>query len=72
MCMGAQPCSLRIYVMIRPDWYNREVADRMVISEYAARNMVSNILGKLGLSNRSELVRWAFEHDLKGHAAQRS
>ena len=47
---------------------NREVADRMVISKYTARNMVSNILGKLGLSNRSELVRWAFEHDLKGHA----
>ena len=51
---------------------NRDVAGRMVISEYTARNMVSNILGKLGLSNRSELVRWAFEHDLKGHATRRS
>ncbi len=41
---------------------NKEVADALVISEFTARNMVSNILGKLGLRNRSDLVRWAFEH----------
>lgn len=39
---------------------NKEVAGQLVISEYTARNMVSNILGKLGLRSRSELVRWAF------------
>ena len=43
---------------------NKEVAGQLVISEYTARNMVSNMLGKLGLSNRSELVRWAFEHEV--------
>ena len=43
---------------------NREVAERLVISEFTARNTVSNILGKLGLRSRSELVRWAFEHKL--------
>jgi DNA-binding NarL/FixJ family response regulator len=41
---------------------NREIAADLVISEYTARNIVSNILGKLQLGNRSELVRWAFEH----------
>ena len=41
---------------------NREVAEKLVISEFTSRNMVSNILGKLGLRSRSELVRWAFEH----------
>ena len=43
---------------------NREVAGQLVISEFTAWNMVSNILGKLGLRSRSELVRWAFEHDV--------
>ena len=49
---------------------NREVADKLVISEYTARNMVSNILGKLGLRSRSELVRWAFEHGVTKEDAQ--
>ncbi len=36
-----------------------------------ARNMVSNMLGKLGLRSRSELVRWAFERDMmKGAPGQ--
>ena len=43
---------------------NKEVAGQLVISEYTARNMVSNILGKLGLRSRSELVRWAFQHEV--------
>ena len=43
---------------------NREIAENLVISEYTARNIVSSILGKLELSNRSEVVRWAFEHDV--------
>lgn len=42
---------------------NKEVASELDISEFTARNMVSNILGKLGLSNRSELVRWAIQHE---------
>jgi len=45
---------------------NREVAERLVISEFTARNTVSNILGKLGVRTRSELVRWAFEHKIVG------
>ena len=49
---------------------NKEVAGQLVISEYTARNMVGNILGKLGLRSRSELVRWAFEHDvMRGDAS---
>ena len=50
---------------------NEEVAEKLVISEYTARNMVSNMLGKLGLRSRSELVRWAFERDMmKGAPGQ--
>ena len=40
---------------------NKEIAAQLVISVFTARNMVSNMLGKLGLRNRSELVRWAVE-----------
>ena len=43
---------------------NKEVADKLVISVYTARNMVGNILAKLGCARRSDLVRWAYEHGL--------
>lgn len=51
-------------VLIGQGSTNKEIAAELVISEFTARNMVSNILGKLGLKNRAELVAWAFEHDI--------
>ena len=37
---------------------NREIAERLVISENTARNHVSRILEKLGMTRRSELAAW--------------
>ena len=56
------PREKEVLLLVAQGATNREVADRLVISEFTARNMVSNILGKLELRSRSELVRWAFEH----------
>lgn len=53
-----------VLLLIAQGATNREVADKLVISEFTARNMVSNILGKLALRSRSDLVRWAFEHGM--------
>ncbi len=55
-----------VLVLVARGATNREVGDQLVISEFTARNMVSNMLGKLGLRSRSELVRWAFEHKIVG------
>jgi len=37
---------------------NREIAQRLYLSERTAQNHVQHILTKLGLSNRSEIVVW--------------
>ena len=45
---------------------NGEVAKRLYISTKTASVHVSNILAKLGLSNRAELAAWAVRHGLAG------
>jgi DNA-binding CsgD family transcriptional regulator len=43
---------------------NREIAVGLVISERTVEYHVGNILGKLGLSSRSQVAIWAVEHGL--------
>ncbi len=43
---------------------NRQVGERLFISEATVRNHVSSILDKLSLSDRLELVLYAFTHGL--------
>lgn len=43
---------------------NREIAERLVISERTVKNHVSNILSKLNLKNRYEASRFARRHGL--------
>lgn len=43
---------------------NRGIADQLVISEHTARNHVSRILDKLGLTRRSEAAVFAVRHGL--------
>ena len=43
---------------------NREIAETLVISENTARNHVSHILDKLGLSRRSEAASFAAQHGM--------
>jgi DNA-binding NarL/FixJ family response regulator len=37
---------------------NREIAERLVLSERTAQNHVQHILTKLGLANRSQVAVW--------------
>lgn len=41
---------------------NRDIADRMIISEKTVKSHVSNILGKLGLGDRTQAAVWALKH----------
>ena len=43
---------------------NREIADRMVISEKTVKTHVSNLLYKLGLEDRTRAAIWALKHGL--------
>jgi NarL family two-component system response regulator LiaR len=43
---------------------NSEIADRLVISNSTAKVHVSNLMSKLGASNRSEAIALAIQHNL--------
>jgi NarL family two-component system response regulator LiaR len=44
---------------------NPEIADRLVVSRSTAKAHVSNILSKLGVSNRAEAVALALKHNVR-------
>lgn len=41
---------------------NREIAEKMVISEKTVKTHVSNVLGKLGVEDRTQAAIWALKH----------
>jgi non-specific serine/threonine protein kinase len=43
---------------------NREIAGELVLSTRTVEKHVANILSKLGLASRTQIVRWAIEHGL--------
>jgi len=43
---------------------NSEIAEQLVLSKRTVEKHVANILSKLELSNRSQIVRWAIEHNI--------
>jgi len=48
---------------------NRDIAQRLHISEHTLRNHLSSIYGKLGLGGRMELYAYAHKHGLNGRDA---
>ncbi len=56
----------KILVLIAQGKTNREIANKMYLSEKTVRNYVSNILGKLQLHNRAAAAAWAVRHGLDG------
>jgi non-specific serine/threonine protein kinase len=43
---------------------NRDIAQALVVGKRTAEMHVTNVLGKLGLSSRSQVAAWAVEHGL--------
>jgi NarL family two-component system response regulator LiaR len=43
---------------------NRELAERMIISEKTVKTHVSNILSKLGVEDRTQAAIWALKHGM--------
>ncbi len=53
-----------VLALVARGFTNRQIAEDLVISENTARNHVSRILDKLGLSRRSEAAAFAAQHGL--------
>jgi DNA-binding NarL/FixJ family response regulator len=53
-----------VVVLIAEGGTNRQIANRLGVTERTARTHVSNILGKLGLASRTQAAMWAVQHGL--------
>jgi DNA-binding CsgD family transcriptional regulator len=61
---GLTPREIEVLRLVAQGSTNREIADTLVISERTVARHMSNILTKLGLSNRAAATAFAYEHDL--------
>ncbi|MDQ4077523.1 MAG: response regulator transcription factor [Chloroflexota bacterium] len=55
---------VEVVVLLAQGLSNREIAERLVISERTVRSHVSNILGKLHLANRTQVALYAMREGL--------
>ncbi len=55
------PTELKVVQFVARGLANREIAEQMNVSQRTIESHVSNMLGKTGLHNRTELARWAIE-----------
>jgi DNA-binding NarL/FixJ family response regulator len=53
-----------VAVLIAQGYSNRAIAETLVVSQRTASTHVSNILGKLGLTSRTQIAAWAIERGL--------
>jgi len=58
------PRELEVLEMLAEGLLNKEIADRLHISEHTVKFHVSSIIGKLGASNRTEAVTWGLRRGL--------
>ena len=68
---GSSPLSareLQVVQFVSQGFKNREIAQRMFISEQTVKNHLHNIFDKLGVSDRLELALYAIHKDLQGVA----
>ena len=53
-----------VVVLIAEGGTNRQIANKLGVTERTARTHVSNILAKLGLASRTQAAMWAVHHGL--------
>lgn len=58
------PRELQVARLMSSGLRNRDIADKLCLSERTVKYHVTNIYSKLGVSSRSELVLWGVRHGL--------
>lgn len=56
------PAEEKVFHEVIRGFTNKEIGDRLFVSPRTVQTHLSNILSKLQLGNRSQLIRYAFEH----------
>jgi DNA-binding NarL/FixJ family response regulator len=56
------PAEEKVFAEVIQGLSNKQISERLFISPRTVQTHLSNILNKLDLENRSQLVRFAFEH----------
>jgi len=56
------PTERRVLRLVAQGMTNQQVADELKVSRRTVESHVSNMLNKIGLSNRTELTRWAMNY----------
>ncbi|PSF37464.1 DNA-binding response regulator [Aphanothece hegewaldii CCALA 016] len=55
------PTELKVVQLVAQGLANKEIADKLNVSQRTIESHVSNMLNKTNLKNRTELARWAIE-----------
>lgn len=58
------PTELKVVQLVAKGMANREIADKLNVSQRTIESHVSNMLNKTSLNNRTELARWAIESSM--------
>lgn len=66
MPLPLTPGEMKVFLEVLKGGTNRDIGDRLCISPRTVQTHLSNILSKLSLSNRSQLVRYGYEHGYSG------
>lgn len=58
------PTELKVVQLVAQGMTNREIAEKLNVSQRTIESHVSNMLNKTNLHNRTELARWAIESNM--------
>lgn len=58
------PTELKVVQLVAQGLSNRDIAERLSVSQRTIESHVSNMLNKTSLHNRTELARWAIESNM--------
>lgn len=62
MALPLTPAEEKVFWEVIQGYTNKQIGDRLFISPRTVQTHLSNILSKLSLENRSQLIRFAFEN----------
>jgi non-specific serine/threonine protein kinase len=63
------PRELEVVGLVASGSTNRQIADRLVLSDRTVETHVQNILGKLGFHSRAEIAAWAVRERIGDQAS---